>query len=528
MKYLPLLWRTLFRRKVRTIFTLLAVLVAFTLFGFLAAIGAAFSMGVELAGNERLVMIHKVSLIQLLPESYLERIRATPGVVDACSQTYFGGIYQDPKNFFMQIPVDPECMLRMYPEFTLPEEQKKAWIADRQGAIVGRQTAAKFGWKVGDRIPLQATIWRKKDNSSNWEFNLDGIYSGTEQGTDKTQFFFHYKYFDESRLFGAGQRRLVRRTHRQRVAGPADRREARRAVRQLAGRDEDHHREGLRAGVREPGRQHRADRAQHHRDGVLHHPAGDGQHDGRVGARAHERTRGPQDAGLLRRPGAGAGAGRVVHHRRRGRPARARPGGDASCRGSPPGTSCRTSTCRRRRLASASRSSSGWASSPASSRPCARCACASWTRYGGCDRHVDLLRSVPGGGRHRAQPADAPRPAGLVRGGRGRDGGRRRRPRVRPVDRRGHQGHDGEHRVAGYRDRHAHRLRLRDDEHPAERGHRRREGCAGDRPGARRRAARVGRAVRRRRSREGEHRNDGERVAARRRAGRLPRFATSR
>lgn len=204
MKYLPLLWRTLFRRKVRTIFTLLAVLVAFTLFGFLVAIGAAFSMGVELTGNERLVTIHKVSLIQLLPESYLERIRATPGVVDACSHTYFGGIYQDPKNFFMQIPVDPECMLRMYPEFTLPEEQKKAWLADRQGAIVGRQTAEKFGWKVGDRIPLQATIWRKQDNSSAWEFNLDGIYSGTEQGTDETQFFFHYKYFDESRLFAHG------------------------------------------------------------------------------------------------------------------------------------------------------------------------------------------------------------------------------------------------------------------------------------------------------------------------------------
>jgi putative ABC transport system permease protein len=204
MKYLPLLWRTLFRRKVRTIFTLLAVLVAFTLFGFLAAIGAAFSMGVELAGNERLLTIHKVSLIQLLPESYLERIRATPGVVDACSQTYFGGIYQDPKNFFMQMPVDPECILRMYPEFTLPDEQKKAWIADRQGAIVGRQTAAKFGWKVGDRVPLQATIWRKQDNSSNWEFNLDGIYSGTEQGTDETQFFFHYKYFEESRQFAHG------------------------------------------------------------------------------------------------------------------------------------------------------------------------------------------------------------------------------------------------------------------------------------------------------------------------------------
>ena len=205
MKYLPLLWRSLFRRKVRTIFTLLAVLVAFTLFGFLVAIEAAFGMGVELAGNERLVLIHKVSLIQLLPESYLERIRATPGVTDVCHQTWFGGIYQDPKNFFMQMPVDPECMLRMYPEFRLPEAQKKAWIADRQGAIAGRTTAEKYGWKIGDRIPIQATIWRKKDNSTNWEFNLVGIYDGAEQGTDTTQFFFQYKYFDESRLFAQGQ-----------------------------------------------------------------------------------------------------------------------------------------------------------------------------------------------------------------------------------------------------------------------------------------------------------------------------------
>jgi putative ABC transport system permease protein len=204
MKYLPLVWRNLVRRKVRTIFTLLSVLVAFTLYGFLVAIEAAFGMGVELAGNERLVMIHKMSLIQLLPESYLERIRATPGVVDACSHTYFGGIYQDPKNFFMQIPVDPECMLRMYPEFKLPDDQKKAWMADQQGAIVGRATAAKFGWKVGDRIPLQGTIWSKKDGSSGWEFNLDGIYTGLQQGTDETQFFFHYKYFDESRSFGQG------------------------------------------------------------------------------------------------------------------------------------------------------------------------------------------------------------------------------------------------------------------------------------------------------------------------------------
>ncbi len=204
MKYVPLLLRNLVRRKVRTTFTLLSVLAAFSLFGFLAAIEGAFGRGVELAGTERLVLIHKVSLIQLLPESYLERIRQTPGVVDACHQTWFGGIYKDPKNFFMQVPVEPECLLRMYPEFKLPVAQQKVWFADRQGAIAGRKTAEKYGWKIGDRIPLQATIWRKKDNSTSWEFNLDGIYDGAQEGTDTTQFFFHYKYFDESRLFGQG------------------------------------------------------------------------------------------------------------------------------------------------------------------------------------------------------------------------------------------------------------------------------------------------------------------------------------
>jgi len=128
-----------------------------------------------------------------------------PGVTDVCHQTWFGGIYQDPKNFFMQMPVEPECLLRLYPEFRLSEAEQKAWFADREGAVVGRATAEKFGWKVGQRIPLQATIWRKKDNSSTWEFNLDGIYDGAEKGTDTTLFFFHYDYFDESRLFGSGE-----------------------------------------------------------------------------------------------------------------------------------------------------------------------------------------------------------------------------------------------------------------------------------------------------------------------------------
>jgi putative ABC transport system permease protein len=205
MKYMPLVWRNLTRRKTRTIFTILSIAVAFVLFGVLAALNVAFSQGVELAGNDRLIIQHKVSLIQLLPESYQARLETTPGVVDVLHQTWFGGIYQKPSNFFMQCPVVPERLLKLYPEYLLPADQKQAFLSDRTCAIVGRQTATRFGFKVGDRIPIQATIWRKRGGATNWEFNVCGIYDGDKKGVDTTPFFFNYEYFDEARQFGQGQ-----------------------------------------------------------------------------------------------------------------------------------------------------------------------------------------------------------------------------------------------------------------------------------------------------------------------------------
>jgi putative ABC transport system permease protein len=204
MRFLPLVWRNLLRRKIRTIFTLLSILVSFVLYAYLAAITAGFGVGVVLAGSDRLVLIHRVSLIQLLPESYGARIAKVEGVTDVCHQTWFGGIYQKPSNFFAQIALVPECELRMYPEYLLPESQKRAWFADRTGAIVGRSTANRFGWKVGDRIPLQITIWRRKDGKPTYEFTIDGIYDGADKATDTTNFFFHYDYLNESRLFAQG------------------------------------------------------------------------------------------------------------------------------------------------------------------------------------------------------------------------------------------------------------------------------------------------------------------------------------
>ena len=202
MKFLPLLWSSLWRKKIRTIFTLLSVFIAFLLFGLLMTIRGAFSFGVDIAGLDRLVLIHKVALIMPLPVSYKERLAATEGVTIASHQTWFGGVYQDPANFFAQMVVEPEPFMKIYPEFVIPEDQVKAWLADRQGAIVGVDLAKRFGWKIGDRIPITGTIWQPKQGQT-WEFNIVGMYDGAA-GVDKTQFFFRYDYLDENRAAGEG------------------------------------------------------------------------------------------------------------------------------------------------------------------------------------------------------------------------------------------------------------------------------------------------------------------------------------
>ena len=199
---MPLLWRNLFRRKVRTLFTLLSIIVAFVLFIYLAAIRLAFSMGVDVAGVDRLLLIHKVSFIQPLPESYQQRIEATSGVTEVSHQSWFGGIYQDVRNFFPQFAVQSESYLSLYPEYELSEAEREAWLGNRTGAIAGRQLADRFGWKVGDRIPLEGTIWRTRDGPT-WEFVLDGIYDA-EPAVDTGQFFFHYEYLAEANSQGRG------------------------------------------------------------------------------------------------------------------------------------------------------------------------------------------------------------------------------------------------------------------------------------------------------------------------------------
>ena len=205
MKFFNLIWSNLKRKKLRTILTVLSIMVAFVLFAYLAAIRVAFSMGIDVVGLDRLVVRHKVSIMQMLPESYEARMERIKGVDNATFATWFGGVYQKPSNFFAQMPVNPEEFLEMFPEYLLSDDEKAAWLETRTGAIAGRQIAERYDWEVGDRIPIQATIWDKKDGSRSWEFDLVGIYDGAEKGTDDTQFLFRHDYFHESRLYGEGE-----------------------------------------------------------------------------------------------------------------------------------------------------------------------------------------------------------------------------------------------------------------------------------------------------------------------------------
>ena len=198
MKFLQLVWRNLLRRKYRTFFTIGAIFFAFVLFGVLMAIRMAFSMGVDMAGQGRLMVIDKVSIINPLPASYEGQIRQVEGVTATTHANWFGGYYQDVRNQFATFAVDPESWLNIYvKEFELPEEHKKAWIANRTGAIVGADTARKYGFKVGQRVPINGTIYRRPDGGP-WEFTIEGIYDSKIKGADKTNFLFHYPYLRET------------------------------------------------------------------------------------------------------------------------------------------------------------------------------------------------------------------------------------------------------------------------------------------------------------------------------------------
>jgi putative ABC transport system permease protein len=194
MRFLPLLFANLARKKVRTTLTIGSFFVALLLFAILSAVRAGFNQGIEVAGADRLVVIGRTGLIQPLPLPYQDRIRRIPGVKEVALATWFGGIYQEPRNFFPQFSVVPEEWRSMYPEYVIDEEQWKDFLADRQGVMVGRKLAERFKWKIGDRVPLKSPGYL---GGGAWEFNVRGIYRGSRPQDDETQFWLQHKYFHE-------------------------------------------------------------------------------------------------------------------------------------------------------------------------------------------------------------------------------------------------------------------------------------------------------------------------------------------
>ncbi|MCB1578677.1 MAG: ABC transporter permease [Xanthomonadales bacterium] len=199
-----MIWAALFRRKTRTMLTLLSVLAAFLLFGLLDAVRVAFNSGSDAAGVDRMVVSSKYSIIQGLPQSLIPRIQATPGVKNLTWANWFGGYYQDRKNQGINIAINPGYF-DIYPEISVPAEQLEAFKKTRTGAIVGETLAKRFGWKIGDKVPIAGAIYpNKASGETTWTFDIVGIYKVKEEKLKglEQQFFFRWDYFDEANSYG--------------------------------------------------------------------------------------------------------------------------------------------------------------------------------------------------------------------------------------------------------------------------------------------------------------------------------------
>ncbi|NNF61525.1 MAG: ABC transporter permease [Gammaproteobacteria bacterium] len=193
-----LLSASLFRKRLRTFLTVGSIMIAFMMFGLLSALDKAFSAGVDIAGADRMVTRHKVTWIQLLPISYLNRIRAIDGVADVTHATWFGGYFKEPKNFVATFPADIESYLRIYPELEIPPDQKEALLADRTGFAAGYAVAERYGWEVGESYPIRSEIYRRADGSDTWDMTLRAIYRPKDNQGDPTAVMLHNDFFNET------------------------------------------------------------------------------------------------------------------------------------------------------------------------------------------------------------------------------------------------------------------------------------------------------------------------------------------
>ena len=204
LKFAPLLLANLRRHLLRTAFTLGSIVVAFLMFGLLEAMRNAFDAGATIAGQDRLLTLHKVSIVQPLPESYRNQIRRIDGVALVSSTTWFGGTYQDERNVIPVFPVDGATYLEIYPEILLEPGTRDRWLAEKRGVLAGRAMADRYALKPGQTIPLQSSIWRRSDGSNTWEVVVSGIYDIQENKGDTMAILMHHEYFSEPLGRGKG------------------------------------------------------------------------------------------------------------------------------------------------------------------------------------------------------------------------------------------------------------------------------------------------------------------------------------
>jgi putative ABC transport system permease protein len=186
--------RNIGRNKLRTTLTVTVVAIATLFFILLRTVVWSWTSASEFSKKDRIATRHKVSFIMQLPKRYAEEIKQIPGVTAVCYANWFGA--KDPKNekdFFATIATDPAALLNVYSEIKTPEAHKQAFLADRQGALVGDALAKKKGWKVGDKVVLSGTIY-----PGDWSFNISGIYTTTTTNVDRSTLWFHYDYLNES------------------------------------------------------------------------------------------------------------------------------------------------------------------------------------------------------------------------------------------------------------------------------------------------------------------------------------------
>jgi len=201
MNTLLLVWRNSFRNPSRFTLTSLSVAVAFFLFTILAAVNHALSVNVSDNNAYRLMSKHKISITRSLPVNYQNKITAIDGVKDVTYASWFGGFYQNESNQLAVTAVDHHNYFNIFSEYILPTEQLTAWKNTRTGLIIGQQVADKYGWEIGDKIPLSSSIWMKKSGSFSWEFVISGIYQSQDAATDDKRVFFQHAYFDEGRAY---------------------------------------------------------------------------------------------------------------------------------------------------------------------------------------------------------------------------------------------------------------------------------------------------------------------------------------